>query len=265
MGECKVLCRCGRIKIILKRLRSVLHALGVGVRPRRRRPELVLHDHDSPMARWCGPINCTICNWYGHSCTIIGIHRRNSNGRWSYSCPHRLSRCRRNPLRSHQSLHPHFRFKLGKFPACKSAGIARIVDDPDPHVASLRLFDEGPKEFEVIRREIGERHSVPSLYGHGLVPERLHRIEIATNHRLIHWAIQTVVRLRPVLRRRRRPSLCNLLCRQHLNLLPRLLRHRASRNNCPQIPAINLFISNSQVPRFAAKPATAFIQGLAVI
>ena len=67
----------------------------------------------------------------------------------------RFARLHRNTWREVSACMRNSGFCLVNQAAGKSAGIADVVDDPDPHIALLGLFGELLEEGEVLRRQIG--------------------------------------------------------------------------------------------------------------
>jgi hypothetical protein len=140
----------------------------------------------------------------------------------------RLAAAHRHPLVDRKRLHAKLRLLGRELAPCKPAGIADVVHDPHPHIAPPGLYDELLEKREVLRREVGLRHTATRLHRHRAESEALHPVEVARHALDRYRPVQPVVGLGPILRWRRFPCTRNLCSCRHLQPLPWLLRKRAS-------------------------------------
>lgn len=218
--ELQVLLRRGRVEIVLERLRPVLHVLRIRIAARRRCAEAMLQHRHPPLARRRCPLQLSISKRDRLCPSAIETRSRHRDGLLRHSALQHLPTTDRDRLRGYERLHPQLWLLRSELPTRKSAGISGIIDDPHPHIALLRLFGEFAEEGKVLRRKIRKRGPTAILHGDSAIPHLLHPIEIAADDLVVHRSAHSVVRLRPVLRRRIHPPARHLIRGRHLDLLP---------------------------------------------
>ena len=200
MREAQILRRRGGIEIILQRLRAIFDALGIGVRARGRGAKLMIDNEHRPVASGRSPIQCVALQWKCN-CRAVLVHSRRAHRAGRELAMHNRASGNRNLLRDFKRLHAQLRLLRCKLAARKAARIAGIIDDPHAHIPLLCFLDQFVEECQVLRREIRKRHIVASLHGDRLEAESMQRVQIALDLRNAYRAVQSVVRLWPVLRR----------------------------------------------------------------
>ena len=212
------------VDVVLQRVRRVLRVRRVGVAPRGRGAEDVLHHHHRPVAACgCRPRNLAAGDWHCNALARGGDgHRRDCIG--TNRLAERLARLHPKSLADAERLHAQLGLLLGEVAAGEPAGIADVVHDPHLHVALLGLQRELLEEGEVLRRQVGCRHAAAGLHRHRMEAQALHGVQVVRQALDGHRAIHPEVWLRPILRRRRLPRQLHLGRGRHLHLLEGILR-----------------------------------------
>ena len=182
----------------------------------------MLDDDDGPVAGWGFPGYCGVSDGDLDGGAVGLIDRCDGDGFGLDGVGDEVAAGGWDAVRDDEGLHAELRVLGGELAAGEATGIARVVDDPDAHVALLCLLNQDAEELEVGVGEIAFVHAVAGLGGDSGVAEGLHGVEVALDDGLVDGAVEAVVRIGAVLGWRRLPCLVDFGSGWQLELLPRL-------------------------------------------